>query len=99
MKSLKKLAFIAILLIGVTSLSGCYVLEYNVGSGAQTGVETKQKNHYLIFGLAPLKTSDPIAMAGGASDYRVRIEHTFVDGLLNAITFGIYNPTTTTVTK
>ncbi len=95
MKSLKKFTLITILFIGINSLSGCYVLEYNVGSGAQTGVETKQKNHYLIFGLAPLKTSDPNAMAGGASDYKVRIEHTFVDGLVNAITFGIYNPTTT----
>jgi hypothetical protein len=38
-------------------------------------------------------------MAGGASDYSVTITHTFVDGLLNALTAGIYTPTTTIVTK
>jgi hypothetical protein len=53
----------------------------------------------VIYGLAPVGISDPAQMAGGATDYDVKIEHTFIDGLLNAITFGIYNPTTTTVTK
>jgi hypothetical protein len=77
----------------------CYTLTYNVGEGAKTGVVLKEKNHYLIYGLAPIKTSDPTKMADGAANYTVTIEHTFVDGLLNAITFGIYTPTTTTVVK
>jgi hypothetical protein len=38
-------------------------------------------------------------MAGDAKDYQVTIEHTFVDGLINALTFGIYTPTTTKVIK
>lgn len=80
-------------------MSSCYTLTYNVGNGAQTGVEIKEKNHYLIAGLAPLKTSDPVKMAGNATDYTVTIQHSFVDGLINAITFGIYTPTTTTVKK
>jgi predicted GH43/DUF377 family glycosyl hydrolase len=70
-----------------------------VGSGPQTNVEVKEKNHYVIYGLAPIKTSDPIKMAGGAANYQVTIQHTFIDGLLNAITFGIYTPTTTKVKK
>ena len=70
-----------------------------VGQGAQTGVEVKAKNHYLIAGLAPLSTADPQEMADGASDYEVTIQHTFVDGLINALTFGIYSPTTTIVRK
>ncbi len=97
---MKKVLFNAIMVASLClMLTSCYTYQYNVGSGSQTGVVVKEKNHYLIYGLAPIGTSDPVAMAGGAKDYTVKIEHTFVDGLLNAITFGIYNPTTTTVTK
>ena len=80
-------------------MSSCYTLTYTVGEGSQTGVEVIEKNHYLIVGLAPIKTSDPVKMAGKAKDYDVTITHTFVDGLLNAITGGLYSPTTTIVRK
>jgi hypothetical protein len=80
-------------------LSSCYTYTYNVGEGPKTGITVKKPNHYLIYGLAPLTISDPTVMAGDATDYQVTITHTFVDGLLNAITFGIYTPTTTIVTK
>lgn len=83
----------------VISMSSCYTYTYTVGKGPQTGVEVKQKNHYLIAGLAPLKVSDPVQMAGGATDYQVTISHTFVDGLINGLTGGIYTPTTTKVKK
>lgn len=83
----------------VICCSSCFVYQYDVGSGAQTGVEVTEKNHYLIQGLAPLNVSDPTEMAGEVTDYTVKVEHTFVDGLLAAITFGIYTPTTTTVTR
>jgi hypothetical protein len=70
-----------------------------MGDGPQTGVEVKEANHYLLYGLAPPKQSDPVAMANGATDYQVTITHTFVDGLLNAITAGLYTPTTTIVKR
>jgi hypothetical protein len=38
-------------------------------------------------------------MAGGAKNYDVKNEMTFADGLINSLTFGIYNPTTVTFTK
>ncbi len=56
-------------------------------------------NHYLIYGLAPVKVSNPKDMVGDATDYTVTIQHIFVDGLINAITFGIYSPTTTILKK
>ena len=80
-------------------VSSCFVQEYNVGSGSNKGVEETGKNHYIIFGLAPLSTVQPADLAKGATDYKVRHEHTFVDGLLRVITFGLYTPTTTTVTR
>lgn len=97
---MKKNFFSLFLVISISLLvSSCYTLTYSVGRGSQKGVTVEEKNHYLIYGLAPIKTSDPVKMAGGAADYTVTISHTFVDGLLNAITGGIYTPTTTKVTK
>lgn len=81
------------------SLTSCYTYNVTVGEGSKTGVEVRKMNHYLIYGLAPVGVSIPAEMAGDAEDYEVTIKHTFVDGLINAITFGIYTPTTTIVTK
>ena len=82
-----------------TMMTSCYTYTFSVGKGAQSNVEVKKKNHYVVYGLAPVSTSNPAEMAGGAQDYTVKVEHTFVDGLISGLTFGLYNPTTTTVTK
>ena len=91
-----KLSAVFVMFLFVTS---CFTYTFSVGDGPQSGVEVVERNHYLIYGLAPIKTSDPVQMAGGAKDYEVKVEHTFIDGLLNAITGGLYTPTTTTVKK
>ena len=80
-------------------LTSCYSYTSVVGSGAQGNSETKEWNHYVVYGLAPVGVSDSKAMAGGAENYTVTTKHSFVNGLVAAITFGIYTPTTTTVTK
>ncbi|GGE06100.1 Bor family protein [Psychroflexus salis] len=95
----KQVTKICMLLAFAFVMTSCYTYTYNVGNGSQTGVEVKKKNHYLIYGLANISQSDPVEMAGGAENYQVTITHTFVDGLINSLTFGIYNPTTTKVTK
>ena len=81
------------------TLPSCYTYTYIEGKGPQTNVEITEKNNYFIYGLAQGRQSNPKQMAGDTEDYRVTIRHTFVDGLLNALTLGIYTPTTTTVTK
>ena len=90
------LALILGLLITTTS---CFTYSFSVGDGAQTGLEVKKMNHYLIYGLAPVSVTDPNVLAGNAENYDVTIQHTFVDGLINAITLGIYSPTTTIIKK
>src|SRR5690554_5812709 len=95
-KNMLNLAFILGLLITTTS---CYTYTFSVGDGAQTGLEVKKMNHYLIYGLAPVSVTDPNVLAGNAENYDVTIQHTFVDGLINAITLGIYSPTTTIIRK
>lgn len=93
---MKKLAILALFSMSLTS---CYHATHIVGNGPSSNTEVKGKNNYFIFGLAQGKQADTKAMAGGASDYKIEVEHSFVDGLLNAITFGIYNPTSVKVTK
>jgi hypothetical protein len=88
---------LAILLI--TSITSCYSVSYAVGSGSKTGEVITEKNQFLVYGLAPLKIADPTKMAGDAKDYQVTIKHTFVDGLFNLITSGLYTPTTTIIKK
>jgi hypothetical protein len=95
-KTFLNLALIIVLGISLTS---CYTQSYNVGSGPKTGVTVTQKNHYVVYGLAGIKTADPTKMAGDAKDYEVTTTHSFIDGLLNLLTGGLYTPTTTTVKK
>lgn len=97
---MKKIIIKTALILAVSgSLTSCYTQTYMVGNGPQKGVETTEKSHYLVYGLAPVKTADPVKMAGDAKDYSVTIQHSFIDGVLNALTFGIYTPTTTKVVK
>jgi len=94
----KFLSFALVCLISF-SMASCYTVSYAVGSGSQTGETIVEKNHYLVSGLAPIKTANPTLMAGDAKNYQVTIKHTFVDGLFNLFTSGFYTPTTTIVKK
>lgn len=95
-RSLKSLA-----VVFATSLllSSCYSYTSVVGSGAQGNQQVTKWNHYVIGGLAPVGVSDSKAMADGAENYTVHTRMSFVNGLIGVITFGIYTPTMTTVTK
>lgn len=96
MKLLKKLFILAIVTV---SMSSCYSYKSVVGTGPQGAAETTAWNHYVLYGLAPVGVSDSKALAAGAENYKVHTRQTFVNGLVSGMTFGIYTPTTTTVTK
>src|SRR5690554_3983671 len=81
------------------TMNSCYTYSFTVGEGAQTGIENRKMNHYLIYGLAPVNVTTPEELGDGAENYDVTIQHTFVDGLIQVITCGIYTPTTTIVRK
>jgi hypothetical protein len=87
------------LALATTMLSSCYTYTSVVGEGAKGNREITKWNHYVILGLAPVAVSDSKEMAGDATDYEVTTRQTFVNGLVAAITFGIYTPSTTTVKK
>ncbi|MGV3508404.1 MAG: Bor family protein [Sphingobacteriaceae bacterium] len=97
---IKKLTLkLAGMALAVTLLSSCYAYTDVVGKGAQGNQSVTKWNHYVIYGLAPVGVSDSKAMAAGATDYTVLTRQSFVNGLVSGLTFGIYTPTTTTVTK
>ncbi|MCL6219478.1 Bor family protein [Zunongwangia pacifica] len=79
--------------------TSCYSYTTVVGKGAQGNQKVTQWNHYLIGGLAPVGVSNDKEMAGDAENYTVHTEMSFINGLVSTLTFGIYSPTTTTVTK
>ena len=92
------LNFVAIIGLSVL-LTSCFSQTYTVGTGAKTGLEIKEKNHFIILGLVPLNTASPTQMAGDTKDYTVNNQQSFVDGFLGIITSGIYTPSSTTITK
>ncbi|MDT0294951.1 Bor family protein [Mesonia ostreae] len=79
--------------------TSCYSYTSVVGEGAQGNEKTTKWNHYVIFGLAPVGVSDSKQMADGAENYTVHTRQSFVNGLVSSLTFGLYAPSTTTVTK
>ncbi len=99
-KMIKKSMKMAAILFAVSILlTSCYSYTSIVGNGAQGNSQTTKWNHYVIYGLAPVGVSDSKQMAGGTENYTVHTRQSFVNGLVSALTFGIYTPTTTTVTK
>ncbi len=80
-------------------LTSCYVYTTVVGEGAKGNQEVQKWNSYVIEGLIPVAVSDPKVLAGGAKDYTVIVKHSFLNGIVTGITFGIYSPTTTIVRK
>ena len=95
----RSIKMMAILFISSTLLTSCYSYTTVVNAGAQGYEETTKWNHYIFWGLAPVGVSDAKYMSGGAENYTVNTKTTFFNGLLSGLTFGIYTPTKTTVTK
>ena len=95
----KTFKMFGLLLLSSTLFTSCYSYTSVVGEGAKGNQEVTKWNHYVVYGLAPVGVSDSKAMADGATDYTVTTRHSFVNGLISGLTFGLYTPTTTTVKK
>lgn len=87
------------LLVG--GLTSCYSTTTCVGTLDTNTPMVKVnsvKNHHLIYGLVPLSNTkiQDSKYVGKATNYQVKKQQSFIDGLLNFLTWGIYTPTTTT---
>jgi hypothetical protein len=97
---MKKPLLNAALTIGIAfAMTSCYTFTATVGNGPQTGTKIVAHNHYVIAGLAPISTADTKTLIGDTKDYSITVSHSFIDGVLNILTSGIYTPTTVTITK
>ena len=77
---------ISLAVISVFLLTSCYTMTHKVGEGAKGNSTTSERQWYVLWGLVPINSVDSKQMAGGAKDYTVTTEMTFVDVVIGAFT-------------
>lgn len=84
--------FVSVLLCSAF-LFGCAAQTFTI-NGENGEVPTSQKSqHFFISGLGQEKVTDAAKVCGGADKViKVEAQHTFLNGLLGLVTFGIYTP-------
>jgi hypothetical protein len=97
---MKRLLIPAIILVLALTTTSCYtsrVYHGNVTSKTPTVEVASKANPILLWGLLPLNGASQEAPdnIGDRVNYTTKTQWTFVDGLLNLLTMGIYSPTTT----
>jgi PBP1b-binding outer membrane lipoprotein LpoB len=83
---MKKIKFLFVALSLAVALSSCMTTIHTVGSGAKTGVTVAEKQWYALWGLVPINNVDSKQMAGGASDYTIKVQVKFIDYVISAFT-------------
>lgn len=85
-------------LFAVLALAGCYRATVNTGvQPGQARTESKWA-HSWLYGLVPTSTVNATEVCGGQPAAVVETEHSFAQGVVAALTFGIYTPITISVT-
>ena len=93
-----KKTFVCALSIGaMMMLQSCFVQEVSVGMSEDAPVQqvAKVKNHYFLWGLVQPKKYEAKNFVKNDKQFRLQTKTTFWDGFLQALTSGIYTPTTT----
>ena len=87
----------AALVVPALALSACYHAVVETGRPAGSTVVKKAFQPGFIYGLVP---PPPLDVSGTCTSGVARVEtiHTFVEGLVAAVTFGIFTPMSTIVT-
>jgi hypothetical protein len=97
---LRKSVILAISMVVLLSMIACSAHVHQVGRGPQTGQEMQARQWYILFGLVPLNDIDTNQMAGGAADYQITTEQSFLDIVINWFTSAVtVYSRTVTVTK
>ncbi|WP_133406773.1 Bor family protein [Parashewanella tropica] len=84
---------LASVLVCTALLSGCAAQTFNI-NGKNGEIPTQQASqHFFISGLGQEQIIDAAEVCGGVNKViKVEAQHTFVNGLLGLVTFGIYTP-------
>ena len=93
---MKKIILFALLAV---AMSPCYTSRVYHGTVTKNTPQVEvasKRNHIILWGLCPLKTGQKASdVLENKTNYTTENTWTFIDGLLNIITYGIYTPTTT----
>jgi Bor protein. len=92
---------LAVFVLTPLLLTSCYNTKIAVGDVSPNQPLIKVNSHrndMLLYGLVPLSNASKRAteFIGDRENYVIRTNHSFINGLLASLTFGIYTPTTTT---
>lgn len=86
---MKTLKSVLVTLVCVLLLVGCYTIQYQMGSGPQTGQTVTARQWYALWGLVPINKVDVPAMIGGAQNYQYKSQMTFVDYVITLFTSNV----------
>jgi predicted small secreted protein len=97
---MKKLFAILLLVVFSFYATGCYTMHHVVGEGAKGSQVEEAKTWYALWGLVPISEADSKEMAGGATDYTITTQHSFIDVVIGVFTsFVTIYPKTVKVQK
>ncbi len=99
MKTTTKLAIVAASALALT-LTGCLQHTFSIGTGAPEGAQVyKNWHHHWLFGLIRPKHQEKLDLADQCPSGNATIheETSFVNGLVDILTWFIYSPTTVTI--
>lgn len=86
----KKLCIIAAMTF---ALAACSTQTFNMGRTGSSMPKTDNMQSFFVYGIGQEQTINAAEVCGGASKVaKVQTQMTFLNGLLGAITFGIYTP-------
>jgi len=81
----KKLVAIMII-VSTIFLSGCFTMTHVVGDGGKSSQVEAARQWYILFGLVPLNNVSSKDMAGGATNYTVKTQQSFLDVVIDIFT-------------
>ena len=87
----------AVLFLGVAASTGCYHATVVTGATPSTEVVEKKWANSFLWGIVPPATVDAAAKCPNGLA-KVETQHSFLNGLVAILTFGIYTPIQITAT-
>jgi uncharacterized lipoprotein YajG len=81
------------IVVFIATLTGCAAQTFTINGDTSNKPTTQETQTFFISGLGQERITDAAALCGGSDNIiKVEVQHTFVNGLLGLITFGIYTP-------
>lgn len=91
---MRRLLALAVLALGLT---GCFHIRYTNDAPPTAAPAVEKWHHDVVFGLVEVSDPENVSQACPGGYALVKSDQSFVAGLVQAITVGIYNPTDVTI--